>query len=123
MAKMTVLERRGYKFALALQMRKDYPAAVVAAGKSYFKKVARSGPINPHLISHKLRAKLSNLGKMYSEVNGNTLGCCAEVNGANHIINRLPHLQTYEIEFSNARRPRTMQIVPPCKNCKLTFYL
>lgn len=120
---MTGLERRTYKFALALQKKKDHPAAVIGAGKSYFKNVNRSGPISPHLISSKLRIKLLTIGEMYAPVNGNFLGCCAEVNAANRVLHKLPHLKLYEIDFANARRPRTMQIIPPCLNCKITFSL
>ncbi len=117
------LERRGYQYALGLQMRKDFPAAVIAAGKSYYKKVARSGPILPHIISDKLRNKLSLLGEMYSRVNGNAIGCCAEVNAANHVISKLPYLKPEDVDFSRAIRPRTMQTVPPCRNCQQTFDL
>lgn len=121
MAKFTSLERKAYKYALGLQMRGYHPAAIVAAGKSYFKKVGRSKPPSPHINSDKLKMKLSSLGEIYTKVNGNFLGCCAEVDAADHVMTKLRHLNTNQVNFSNARRPRTMQIIPPCKNCKSIF--
>lgn len=123
MSKYTILDRKAYKYALGLQIRGYHPAAVIAAGKSYYKKVGRSRPPSPHIYSHNLRMQLSLLGDMYTEINGNLLGCCAEVNAADQVMTRLRNLEPNEVDFSNAIRPRTMQIVPPCKNCKLTFSL
>jgi len=116
-----VLERRAYKHALRLQMRKDYSATIIGAGKSYYKRIDRSGPISPHNIFHKLKSKLSTIGELYTRHNGNFVGCCAEVNAANQILNKLPHLKLNQINFSNAIGPRTMQKIPTCQNCKLTF--
>jgi hypothetical protein len=121
MAKYTILEKKAYKYALRLQMRGYHPAAIIAAGKSYYKKVGRSRPPSPHINSDKLRMKLSTLGQIYTQVNGNFLGCCAEVDAADYIMTKLRHLDPNQVDFSNARRPRTMQIIPPCKNCKSTF--
>ena len=121
--RFTVLEKRTYNFALALQKRREHPAAIIGAGKSYYKKIDRSGPISPNSIFGKLRIELLKIGDLYSRVNGNCIGCCAEVNAANTVLHKLPYLNLGEIEFSNARRPRTMQIIPACKNCKITFSL
>lgn len=123
MAKFITLERNAYKYALNLQIRKLYPAAVIAAGKSYYKKTGRSLPPSPPINSIILRQKLSSLGILYERVNGNLLGCCAEVNAADYVMSKLRYLKPNQIVFSNARRPRTMQIVPPCKNCKSIFSL
>ncbi len=123
MAIYTSLENKAYKYALGLQMRGYHPAAIIAAGKSHYKNIGRSRPPSPHIFSDKLRAQLSLLGEMYTQVNGNYLGCCAEVNAADHLMTKLRYLNPKDINFSNARRPRTMQIIPPCQNCKSTFLL
>lgn len=115
------LNRRAYKFALRLQMQKKYPATVIGAGKSYYKKVDRSQPISPLVLSDKLRKKLATIGKLFTLQNGYYIGCCSEVNAANYVITKLPHLNLNEIVFSPAIRPRTMQKIPTCKNCKITF--
>ena len=117
----TVLDRKAYKFALKLQGRKQYPAAIIGAGKSNVKKVDVSQPISPLILSPKLKRKLMDIGELYTKHNGNILGCCAEVNAANHVVTKRPYLELKEIDFSRAIRPRTMQTVPMCKNCKITF--
>lgn len=121
MANFKALERKAYKYALGLQIRGYHPAAVIVAGESYFKKAGRSRPPSPHINSDILRAELSGLGTMYTRVNGNILGCCAEVDAADYIMSRLRFLKPDQVKFSNAIRPRTMQIVPTCKNCKSIF--
>ncbi|MFP9112879.1 hypothetical protein ACLI1A_02985 [Flavobacterium sp. RHBU_3] len=119
--KSSVLERRAHQFALGLQTRKLYPAAIICAGKSYYKKVDRSKPFDSQCISNKLRLRLLTIGDIHSKQNGNLIGYCAEVNAANHVMLKLKHLNPEEVNFSSAIRPRTMQKMPPCKNCKLTF--
>ena len=116
-----ILERKAYLRALKLQKRKDFPAAIIAAGKSNFIKTDRTGPILPHIICFKLRIKLSSIGKLYTLKNGNYIGWCSEVNAANRILLRFPYLDLKEINFSKAIRPRTMQKIPTCTNCKNTF--
>jgi hypothetical protein len=123
MATYTSLEKKAFKYALGLQIRGYHPAAVIAAGKSHYKNVGRSQPPSPHIFSDKLRIQLSILGEMYTRVNGNFLGCCAEVNAADNLMTKLRYLNPKDINFSNARRPRTMQIVPTCQNCISTFKL
>lgn len=123
MGKFATLDRKSYKFALKLQKLGLKPAAVIVAGKSYFKKNGRSRPPSPYINSDKLRIQLSSLGELYTRVNGNYLGCCAEIDAADHVMSKLRDLKPDEVNFSDARRPRTMQIVPPCKNCKSTFSL
>nr|WP_315247452.1 hypothetical protein [uncultured Flavobacterium sp.] len=117
----TILERKNINYALHLKREKKFPSVVVGAEYSYFKKVCRSGPISPNLIVDSLRNKLLRIGDLYSEVNGNSIGCCAEVNSANKILILRPFVPLKAISFSKPIRPRTMQEVPVCKNCKLTF--
>ncbi len=117
----TILNRKAYKYALKLQMRKQYPATIIGAGKSYFKKIERSQPISPLILTSKLREKLISIGDLFSKQNGNFIGCCSEVNAANYVLLKLPYLNLNEIIFSPAIRPRTMQKIPTCKNCQITF--
>jgi hypothetical protein len=115
------LERKNKRFALSLNRQKNYPSVVVGAEYSYFKKVDKSGPISPNIIVKTLRNKLLDLGELYTKVNGNCIGCCAEVNSANQILIRRPFVALREISFSKPIRPRTMQEVPVCLNCRITF--
>ncbi|MDV6169670.1 hypothetical protein R1T16_14630 [Flavobacterium sp. DG1-102-2] len=119
--KNEVLEKRAYSFAVRLQKRGKYPAAIIGAGKSYYKYVSRSGPISPHDIAVKLKNKLSSIGELYPKQNGNFVGCCAEVSAANLILLKRRDLNPNQVDFSNALRPITMQKIPRCKNCQITF--
>jgi len=118
-----ILERRAYLRALKLQRRRNFPAAIIAAGKSKYIKTDRSGPISLHYISNKLKIKLATIGVLYTKLNGNYIGCCAEVNAANQILLRFPFLDPNQVKFSKAIRPRTMQKIPTCRNCINTFNL
>ena len=88
---------------------------------SYYKRVKSSAPINPNLLTKNLRSGLLQVGDLFTKVNRNTIGCCAEVNAANELLIARPFLLLNEFYFSKAIRPRTMQFVPTCKNCKQTF--
>lgn len=116
-----ILERKTKAKAEKLKKIKCYPAAVVGAESSYTKRINISGPIKPAILTAPLRKKLLILGNLYTEANGNTIGCCAEVNAANQVIIEKPFCKLPEINFSKAIRPRTMQEVAQCKNCKITF--
>ncbi|OPC54597.1 hypothetical protein BAY06_12820 [Elizabethkingia anophelis] len=107
--------------AKSLKNQHKYPASIIGAKYSYFRKIDRSGPISPNIIVKKLRDQLNNIGELYTKHNGNTLGCCAEINASNQILERRPKIELKSIIFTKAIRPRTMQIIPTCKNCKLTF--
>lgn len=116
-----ILETKAMSFALKCKRLKKYPSVVIGAEFSRFKRVDKSGPISPSSLVKTLRNKLSNIGTLFTKVNGNTVGCCAEINSANQILVCRPYLRLNQIEFSKAIRPRTMQEIPKCKNCKLTF--
>lgn len=116
-----ILETKAMAFALTCKKLKKYPSVVVGAEFSHFKRVDKSGPVSPSCLVKTLRNKLSNIGTLFTKVNGNIIGCCAEVNSANQILIQRPYLKLTQIGFSKALRPRTMQEIPKCKNCKLTF--
>lgn len=115
------LERKTYAIALKYKKDKMYPSVLVGAEYSYFKRVDKTGPINPNDLVFSLKIRLSSIGKLFTKANGNTIGCCAEVNSANQLLIKRPFLKLNQIRFSKAIRPRTMQEIPNCKNCKLTF--
>ena len=115
------LENKNRFYALSFKGTKQYPSAVIGAEYSHLKFVEKSGPISPSDLVASLKLRLLRLGTLYSKVNGNPVGCCAEVNSANKILERRPFVDLEKIQFSKALRPRTMQIVPTCKNCKQTF--
>lgn len=116
-----ILEKKTISIALNYKKDKMYPSAIVGAEFSYFKRVDKSGPINPNILVKNLRNSLVAIGNLFTRVNGNTIGCCAEVNCANQILKERPYLKLNQIIFSKAFRPRTMQEIPQCNNCKQTF--
>lgn len=116
-----LLERKTMNLALKFKSNGRYPAAVVGAEKSNIKRVSQSCPVCPSILVNSLRNRLGALGELYSKANGNMVGCCAEVNAANSVLTCRSYLKPNEIKFSKALRPRTMQVVPMCKNCQKTF--
>ncbi len=116
------LEDKTTKYSLKLQKTGGpYPAVVVGAEYGRVWKIDRSRACysNIHRILYK---QLMTQGNLYQVINGNPLGCCAEVNASDKLLKRLNHhIELNTIQFSNPRRPRTNQIVPICDNCKITF--
>ena len=72
-------------------------------------------------LNHKLRSKLRELGNLYTHNGINIIGNCAEVNAANQILEVNSSIPLNRIQFSEALRPRTKQIINRCSNCNNTF--
>jgi len=76
------------------------------------------------LLQHKLRriGRIGARGKP-NPINGhkNYIGKCAEVKAAYNLKSKTKITNLSSIEFTNAYRPRTKQIIDKCENCKYTF--
>ncbi|MCZ8285895.1 MAG: hypothetical protein O9353_10625, partial [Bacteroidia bacterium] len=93
----------------------------VVAGYFQFNKKDTSGHV-PDPLSPKLKKLLElSCGKVGTRVNGNIVGCCAEQRASNRLINSYRTVPIKRIKFSEAIRPRTMQKIAMCQNCKSTF--
>lgn len=114
------IEQKVERYALSFKKDRKYPAAVSGAEYLFFQELAKSGYDSTKLYMN-LRLRLETIGKLYSRVNKNILGYCAEVNASNKLLNRVPYIRIKDIALSKTLRPRTMQIIPMCENCKLTF--
>lgn len=57
----------------------------------------------------------SNLGKRFY------IGNCAEQHSGNNYMNKYKESTMSSLHFSETVRPRTMEIIPPCDNCKKLF--
>ena len=114
-------EQMIYDFAKKYQKRKIYPATVICAKYNQEYNIEKSGAV-PLPLANQLKLKLSTLG-IIGEKNsiGNFIGKCSEVRASNPILLHYPKIKTKQINFSYAYRPRTMQIIPTCSNCKRTF--
>lgn len=107
----------------------DYPPAAVVAADSglTFSGRGRSGRVYSSKEYHntpKLEKKLKSLGVIGKKRPGcdNVLGACAEPHAAHKVLSHFGNrIGLNQIQFSKALRPRTMEEVLYCKNCKDTF--
>lgn len=97
----------------------NYPAAIIACWYYGSFIIERSGAA-PTPLSLELAQKLSQIGPIGSLQNGNIVGCCAEVRASNSVM-MINNLRLDRLHFTEARRPRTMQVIPRCINCQNTF--
>ena len=61
------------------------------------------------------RGTRSNLGKHFY------IGNCAEQHSGNNYMKKYKESNISSLHFSETVRPRTMEIIPPCDNCKKLF--
>lgn len=98
------------------------PATIIGAEFQGLKKIDQSGSI-PKPISPYLKKKLEdNLGKLGTIGYKYRIGCCCEVHASNQIF-MTPGIitSTRNIIFTDAKRPRTNQIINRCQNCQTIF--
>lgn len=107
---------------------RDYPAvAVVAADRGLtFSGKGRSCKVQyrEYDDTPKLKNKLQSLGvigKKRRECE-NIIGACAEPHAAHRVLRHFGQsMNLSQLVFSVAYRPRTMEKIEYCDNCKLTF--
>ena len=109
----------------------DYPAVAITSYDGYGKytcsNYSRAAYVNSY--NRLLTNKLNNLepNKQIGDKRyGNIIGHCAEPHAANQTMNayrKAKHkdLPLDEVYFSSALRPRTMEVITTCQNCKDTF--
>ena len=107
---------------------RDYPgAAVVAADRQLsFSERGRSCKpqykeyIGTPVLENKLKS-LGGIGKVRVGCK-NVIGACAEPHAARRVLNHFGNrISLNQVVFSTALRPRTMEKVDYCQNCKDTF--
>ena len=107
----------------------DYPAVAVVASDVQLTHSSRgrSGKVYSSKEYHDaptLEKKLQSFGKIGKKraVCDNTIGACAEPHAARKVIKHFKQrIALKRIVFSTAYRPRTMEVIDYCKNCKDTF--
>lgn len=107
----------------------DYPAVAVVAADSRlsFSGRGRSDKVYSSKEYHetpKLEKKMKSLGIIGKKrtVCDNVLGACAEPHAARKVLSHFgPHMNLSQLVFSKALRPRTMEVIEYCQNCKDTF--
>jgi RHS repeat-associated protein len=97
------------------------PATVVGAELGGQTTIATSGA-PPSSIAPQLNGVVGELGGVGTKTaSGNTVGCCAEFQAGNQLLLENPSASPSQINFTDAIRPRTGQVVPMCENCQTTF--
>ena len=105
----------------------DYPAAVVSCSNAISSSIIKSDyshACRVDKLSMTLKQVLKPLGIIGGIANNgcnNAIGHCAEVHAANKVSKKVPNTNSFI--FSKAIRPRTMETVPYCINCKRVFNL
>jgi hypothetical protein len=99
---------------------KHYPGAVIGAECGHLRKVDKSGPV-PNPLAPKLTRALCLIGPLGTKVDKTYVGCCCEVSSSNQILNPHQNIPIGRIRFTEAKRPRTNQVVNRCSNCRIVF--
>jgi RHS repeat-associated protein len=73
--------------------------------------------VNPALAQHAIDSGVGAVGTI--NPGAAPVGCCAEFDAANQLMNRGSSLG--DIRFTDAIRPRTGEVVPKCANCEKMF--
>ena len=125
--KQVLLHRKRYEDSFRTEYY-DLPAAAVTCFNGSYKVSDYSRGVRADHVKEPLRSEIEKLGRIGERRNDgschNTLGQCAEQHAASTLQNR-KHSNTppASLQFSKAMRPRTMEIVEYCKNCKDIFKL
>lgn len=65
--------------------------------------------------------RLGNIDKGSHIGKGYIIGNCAEQHAGNNYMNKYHENDIHKLHFTEAVRPRTMQVFPYCENCKVIF--
>lgn len=104
----------------------DYPAMASACCcyRGYIEVDHSKSPQSTsfHSILYKRLITIGKIGKKSTKTKcDNIIGQCAEVHAANKLLKRNKCSKLKDIHFSVAMRPRTLEVCPPCENCKAIF--
>jgi hypothetical protein len=95
------------------------PATIIGAEHGRKMRVDSSGP-PPDPLAKSLRVPLEIIGSIGSKGIDNYIGCCCEVRASNQILLEVI-APIRNIQFTQAIRPRTGQVIRRCENCKQVF--
>lgn len=108
---------------------RDYPSAAVVASDRQLSFSGRGRSCQPQYREYcntpALENKLKSIGRIGTvrvECK-NVIGACAEPHAARRVLNHFGNrISLNQVLFSTALRPRTMEKVDYCQNCKDTFH-
>lgn len=64
---------------------------------------------------------LGPMGEHSHENTRNIIGNCSEQHAGNNYMRKYAEMNVANLHFSEAIRPRTMEVIQPCANCKKIF--
>ncbi|MDY3267634.1 MAG: hypothetical protein SOX26_09010 [Phocaeicola sp.] len=102
----------------------NYPAAVSICYNNGFFKRGYSHFSKDTVWAEPLRLKIMKIGKLGygTPFCKNPLGNCAEQHSGNNLMKSYKGINKLEqLYFTETIRPRTMEVLTPCKHCKLIF--
>ena len=108
----------------------DYPAvASICYSSQKGKEITHHGYSHSpkgtkwHSILRKKMEKINEIGKKSNHPHEKNyiIGNCAEQHAGNNLMRKYKVNKLETLFFSKAVRPRTMEIIPACYNCKLIF--
>lgn len=73
------------------------------------------------VLKQKMERVLGEIGTKSNIGERNYIGNCAEQHSGNNYLNKYGEKRISALFFSETVRPRTMEIIPPCENCKKIF--
>ena len=107
---------------------RDYPGAAVVAADAHLSFSGRGRSCKPQHNEYRATPKLENKLKSLGHIGSvraacmNPIGACAEPHAARKVLSHIGNrMSLNQLVFSEALRPRTMEKVDYCKNCKDTF--
>lgn len=104
----------------------DLPAMAAICHDKVNTQVAKGYAHNPkgtkwHAFLKRKLLKLGNIGKGSHIGKGYIIGNCAEQHAGNNYMNKYHENDISKLHFTEAVRPRTMEVFPYCDNCKAIF--
>ncbi|MBS1760098.1 MAG: hypothetical protein JST23_08255 [Bacteroidetes bacterium] len=95
------------------------PATIIGAEHGRRRKVDCSGS-PPVPMANSLNQALIQIAPIGTKGIDNYVGCCCEVRSSNQILLAV-EAPIRNIQFTNAIRPRTNQVINRCQNCQSVF--
>lgn len=103
----------------------DYPAMASICHNEDYKKMKRGYSHSPKGIkwNETLKKKMERLAPIGKRPRKESyiIGNCAEQHAGNNYMNAYHEKDLRQLRFSDAVRPRTMQVFEACENCKYIF--
>lgn len=106
----------------------DYPACATVCHDGAYQRTARGYAHKPQgtkwvdVLRRKMERLLGHIGdNSRLEPHHYIVGNCAEQHAGNKYMHKYHEVNTDNLYFTESVRPRTMEVMQPCENCKTMF--